>query len=526
MSSYDVLLVGGGHNGLVAAAQLARAGLKTLVLERRATIGGAAVTDEFHPGFRCSTLAHVAQPARSVIDALHLASHGLELIDPDPWMFAPARDGRALVLSRDESRSAESIAQFSHNDAQAYREFRNTLGRITAVVRDAMAASPPEIDQPSRASVWPLLRLAQKLRGLGKKDAYRLMRWGPMPAADFASEWFESEPLRAVVAAPGIFGTAFGPRSAGSTAVLLMHMASSDGAGAPRLVRGGLGALTAAMAKAAQAAHAGIRVNAGVQRITVANGRVTGVTLASGEELQANVVVSNADPRRTLLGMIDPVELEPSFLARMRAYRSAGNVFKLNLALSGLPSFAGLPASGSGRLLSGRIHIGPDLDYLERAFDASKYGACSGQPYLDITIPSVSDPDMAPAGGHVMSICAQFAPLKLRDGDWSSAGAAFADTIVETLAHYAPNIKKLIVHRQIITPKDLEASYALTGGHIFHGELALDQVFTMRPLLGWARYRTPIAGLYLCGSGTHPGYGVTGLSGLNASREILRDIGK
>ena len=246
--------------------------------------------------------------------------------------------------------------------------------------------------------------------------------------------------------------------------------------------------------------------------------------LTSGEELRATTVVSNADPRRTLLGMVDPVELEPGFLARIRSYRSAGNVAKINLALRELPRFTALPSSGDARALAGCIHIGPDLEYLERAFDASKYGTFSPRPYLDVAIPSISDPTLAPAGAHVMSINAQFAPYRLRGTDWTAAGPLLADAVIDTLSQYAPNLRSLIIHRQVITPVDLESAYGLTGGHIFHGELALDQLFTMRPLLGWARYRMPIAGLYLCGAGTHPGYGVSGLSGLNASREILKDV--
>jgi phytoene dehydrogenase-like protein len=362
--------------------------------------------------------------------------------------------------------------------------------------------------------------MGRRFRGLGKKDGYRLLRWAPMSAADFVSEWFESEPLRAVIAAGGIFGTASGPRSAGSAAVLLMRMASGDGR--RRLVRGGLGSLTAALASAARAAGAEIRTNAEVRRIHVKDGRATGVMLASGEQLQAKVVVSNADPRRTLLGLIDPVELEPGFLARIRSYRATGTVAKINLALSGLPNFAALP--GDVRALGGFIHIGPELDYLERAFDASKYGAWSPRPYLDVTIPSVTDPTLAPPGAHVMSITAQYAPYHLRFAEWTDASAKFADAAIDTLAQYAPGLASLILHRQVISPVDLESTYGLTGGHIFHGELALDQLFTMRPLLGWARYRTPIRGLYMCGAGTHPGDGVSGLSGLNAAREILKDL--
>jgi phytoene dehydrogenase-like protein len=300
----------------------------------------------------------------------------------------------------------------------------------------------------------------------------------------------------------------------------LMRLAAGDGR--QRLVRGGLGGLTAALASAARSAGAEIRTNAEVRRIRVTDGRATGVTLASGEELDAKAVVSNADPRRTLLGLIDPVELEPGFLQRLRNYRAAGTVAKINLALSALPDFIAL--RGNAAALGGFIHIGPELDYLERAFDASKYGAWSPRPYLEVTIPSLTDPTLAPAGAHVLSITAQYAPYRLRDAAWSDASSGFADAAIDTLAEYAPNLRSLIVHRQVITPSDLESKYGMTGGHIFHGELALDQLFTMRPLLGWARYRTPIHRLYMCGAGTHPGYGVSGLSGLNAAREILKDL--
>jgi phytoene dehydrogenase-like protein len=519
VSAYDIIVVGGGHNGLVAASRLADAGRKVLVLERRPMVGGAVITQELCPGFRCSTLAHVVQPAQGVIRELRLIEHGLDLIHPDPWLFAPCADGRGLVLGRDDAASAASIAQFSERDARRYPEFRETMGRIVAFVAGVLAGPPPDIDDSSYRDLWELLKIGRRFRGLGKPDGYRLLRWGPMPVADFVSEWFESEPLRAACAASGIFGTAFGPRSAGSTAVLLMQMAG----GIPSLVRGGAGALSAALASVARAGGVEIRTDAEVRRIEVREGRAIGVTLASGEELRAGAIVSNADPRRTLLDLIDPIELEPAFLNRIRSYRCSGTVAKINLALSGLPAFTALRSSNSTAALSGRIHIGPDLEYLERAFDASKYGAYSSRAYLDVTIPSIAEPDLAPSGSHVMSICAQFAPYRLRDTDWAAAGPAFADAVVDTLSEYAPDLRRLIVHRQVITPSELESTYGLTGGHIFHGELALDQLFSMRPLLGWGRYRTPIAGLYLCGAGTHPGYGVSGLSGLNASREVLKD---
>jgi phytoene dehydrogenase-like protein len=516
----DVIVVGGGHNGLTAASVLARRGVKTLVLESRSIVGGAAITDELHPGFRISTLAHAAGPAASLMTELQLAEHGLELIGPDPYLSAPLPDGRGLTLGVDVDATADNIAQFSAHDARRYPEFCATLARIRAFTADLMGTTPPHIERPSNTDMWSMLKMGRRFRGLGKKDAYRLMRWAPMSSADFVSEWFESEPLRAVIAAGGIFGTAFGPRSAGSAAVLLMSMGTGDGR--RRLVKGGLGSLTSALASAARAAGAVIRTNAEVRRINIKEGRAVGVTLSTGEEMPARVVVSNADPRRTLLGMVDPVELAPGFLARMRNYRAVGTVAKINLALSALPDFPAL--SGDTRRLGGFIHIGPDLDYLERAFDAAKYGNWSPRPYLDITVPSVMDPTLAPAGGHVMSITAQYAPYRLRDTTWPDASAAFADATIDLLSEYAPNLKSFILHKQVITPADLEATYGLTGGHIFHGELALDQLFTMRPLLGWARYRTPIGGLYLCGAGTHPGYGVSGLSGLNAAREILRDL--
>ncbi len=517
----NVIFVGGGHNGLAAATLLARKGVKTIVLERQPIVGGAAITSELCPGFKISTLAHAAQPAAALLSELKLADHGLELIDPDPYLFAPLLDGRSLLLGHDEAASAASIRNFSVADARRYHEFCSTIERIRALVSHVMATTPPEIEQPSSTDLWSMLMMGRRFRGLGKKDAYSLLRWAPMSAADFVSEWFESEPLRAAIAAGGIFGTAFGPRSAGSTAVLLLRMSAGDGR--RRLVRGGLGALTSSLAAAARAAGVEIRVDAQVDRIDIRNGRATGVTLHSGEEMSAGAVVSNADPRRTMLGLVDPVALDPGYLARMRSYRAAGRVLKINLALSALPQFTASP--DDRRALGGFIHIGPDLDYLERAFDASKYGHWSPRPHLDITIPSLTDPALAPPGAHVMSISAQFAPYHLNGDDWTTAAAAFADAAVDTLSEYAPDIKRLILERQVITPAELESKYGLTGGHIFHGELALDQLFTMRPLLGWARYRTPIQGLYLCGAGTHPGYGVSGLSGLNAAREILKDLG-
>jgi phytoene dehydrogenase-like protein len=412
-------------------------------------------------------------------------------------------------------------------DAAKYANFAAELARAAGIASRLQSLTPPDIRKPSRDDLWEFLKLGRKFRGLGKKEMMRLIRWGPMAVADFAAEFFETDLLRAIVAARGIFGAAMGPWSAGSTALLLLRAGSDPHpSGNSASPRGGLGALTAAMAAAAKQAGAEIRTSAEVAQILVKNGAVTGVLLTSGEEIAAKAVVSGADPHRTFLGLLDPVHLPPSFVVKMQHYRTQGTVAKLNLALDGLPTFKAVANSAvpAEAALAGRIHIGPGIDYLERAFDHSKYGEFSTAPYLDVMIPSVSDPSLAPPGKHVMSIHMQFAPFKLKNGNWASQRDALRDTIIKTLAEYAPDLPGKILSAQTITPADLESEYGLTGGHPFHGELSLDQIFTMRPLLGWARYRTPVRGLYVCGSGTHPGNGLTGASGANAAREILRDL--
>lgn len=525
----DIVILGGGHNALITAYYLAKKGFKPLVLERRAIVGGAAVTEEFHPGFRCSTLAHAAGPLLpEIVRDMQLARHGLKMIDPDMQLFAPAPDGRALRLYKNEDQSVRSIEPFSKKDATKYRELQKALATVSAIVRDLISLTPPVIEKPSGEDLWKLLKVGRKVRGLGKKDMMRLIRWGPMAVADFAAEFFEADLLRGIVAARGIFGAVMGPWSAGSTALLLLRSAvDSSAAGSSARPIGGMGALTAALAAAAKEAGAEIRTNADVKQILVKRGAAIGVVLSTGEEIAATAVVSGADPRRTFLGLLDPVHLPPSFVVKMQHFRAQGTVAKLNLALDALPNFTALKLSESAdanAALAGRIHIGPGIDYLERAFDHSKYGEFSSAPYLDVMIPSIGDTSLAPANKHVMSIYMQFAPYKLKQSDWSQQRDALRDTIIKTLAEYAPDLPAKILAAQILTPKDLEDTYALTGGHPFHGELALDQIFTMRPLLGWARYRTPVKGLYLCASGTHPGTGLTGASGANAAREILKDL--
>jgi phytoene dehydrogenase-like protein len=522
----DVVIIGGGHNGLVTAFYLAQAGFKPLVLERRAITGGAAVTEEFHPGYRCSTLAHSAGPIQpEIMRDMQLEKHGLKLISGEVGVVSLTPEGRALVLYRDTKRAAQEIAKFSAKDAASYPGLQESLRKMGSVIGRALRLTPPDIDDPSKGDLWAMLQTGRALRKLGKKDLYRLLRWGPMAVADLVSEYFETELLRATVAARAIFGTFLGPWSAGSALVLLIRAAGDpQPAGSSWFAAGGTGSITQAMTSAAKAAGAEVRTGAEVAAIRVKDGVAVGVVLKSGEEIAARAIISNADPKRTLLKLVDPIHLAPGFAQKLQHYRAMGTVAKVNLALSGLPSFAALK-NGASTALAGRLQIGHEIDYLERAFDESKYGNFSRQPYLEVTIPSLSDPSLAAAGKHVMSIYMQYAPYKLK-GDWDSQRAALGETVVQALAAYAPDLPQLIEHLQVITPKDLEDTYGLTGGHIFHGELALDQFFTMRPLLDWARYRTPIANLYLCGSGTHPGAGLTGGSGANAAREIIRDLKK
>jgi phytoene dehydrogenase-like protein len=524
----DVIIVGGGHNGLVTAFYLAKAGYKPLVLERRSQVGGAAITEEFHPGFRCSKLAHNAGPLRAdIVRDMQLQKHGLTLTTPDVSTVSLLPDGRALVLYADATKSAAEIAHWSPKDAASYGDFGAALGKIGKVIGEALALTPPNIDNPNSGDLWGMLKTGRSIRNLGKKDLYRVLRWGPMAAADLVAEFFDTEPLRATIAARGIFGTFLGPWSAGSSLVLLLRAAADPTpAGSAQFPAGGIGAITQAMAVATQQAGAEIRTDAEIAGIRVKDGVATGVVLKSGEEIAARAVVSNADPKRTLMRLVDPAHLSPDFIQKIKNYRSMGTVAKVNLALSALPEFTALKTKGNADLLKGRIQISPEIDYLERAFDESKYGNFSRNPYIEMTFPSLSDPSLAPAGQHVMSIYMQYAPYKLKDGDWESQRKALGETVVKTIAQYAPDLPQSILRHQIITPKDLEDTYGLTGGHIFHGELALDQFFTMRPLLDWARYQTPIERLYLCGSGTHPGTGLTGVSGANAAREILKALRK
>ena len=506
-----------------------------MLVEQRDGLGGAASTAEFHPGFRSSVLAHSVGPLLPHIAAdMQLSRHGLEMMEPGVRLAAVHPDGRAFALYSDAQRSVESLRRLSPADAEGYTRLAGVLERAASVTAPLLSLTPPAIDAltDNLPDFWKFLHTGRSFRKLGRKEMFQLLRWPPMAVADFVSEFFETELVRATIAARAIFGTAAGPWSAGTAATFLLRAAADPHPAGPSAVpRGGMGALAAAMAAAAREAGAEIRTTAAVAQILVRDGAAAGVALTTGEEIAAKAVVSSADPKRTFLRLVDPVHLDPFFLQQIRNYRSFGNVAKVNLALGALPEFPAISrleseGAGAGKILIGRLHIGHELDYLERAFDASKYGTISEQPVLEVSVPSLLDPALAPPGKHVMSIYAQFAPYKLREGEsWEKFGNRehLLKTVIKTLAVHAPKLPDSIEAAEVITPLDLERDYGLTGGHIFHGDLALDQLFTMRPTLDAARYRAPIRGLYICGSGTHPGTGITGASGANAAREILRD---
>ena len=525
-----VVLIGGGHNALITAFYLAKGGFKPTVLERREVVGGGAVTEEFHPGFHVSALAHTLGPLRAdVARELRLENHDLQVFRPDPRLFAPAPDGKALLFYGDAAKTAGAISHLSAKDGARYAEFAATLEKIAAVIGQIAAITPPGIDKPSPEDFWNLLKTALNIRGLGKNGIFDLLRWGPMVVADFVSEFFDTELLRAAIAARGIFGANLGPWSAGSTTVLLLRAAADPHpVGSAAFPRGGLGEFSRALAEATKAAGAEIRTNAEVTEIRTKGNAVTGVVLTNGEEIACEAVVSGVDPKRTFFHLVDPTILDPTFALRMRNFRARGNVAKVHLALGDLPNFPAVASvvgpDGYRSALSGRIHIGHEIDYLEKAFDASKYGEISSAPYLDVTIPTVLDPSLAPEGKHVLSAYFQFAPYRLKEGSWSERRGELANTVIKTLSIYSPNLANLVEAAHVITPADLEQTYGYTGGHIFHGELALDQIFTMRPVLDWARYQTPVRGLFLCGNGTHPGNGLTGASGANAAREIIHEL--
>ena len=519
---YDAIVIGGGHNGLVAAAYLARAGRKVLVLERRLVLGGAAVTEEVFPGFKFSVFSYVVSLLRpEIIRDLDLPRHGLQIL-PLESTVTPLENGDYLAGWADPDETRRELCRHSPKDAEAMIVFGRLMQHMAMAVKPILSMVPPDPASLAPSDLRGLLRLGRHFRSLGAERFHALYKLMTMSSADYLDEWFEFDPLKATKSASGIIGTFLGPRSPGSAYVLLHHyMGEIDGAfRAWGFQKGGTGAISNAVADAARAYGAVIRTDAAVERVMTRNGTATGVALASGEEIAAPIVVSGLDPRRTLTQLVDPKEMPADLVEGVRRYKFRGSSGKVNLALDGLPDLSCLP--GLGPHLRGAISISPSIEYLERAYDDAKYGEFSRHPYLDIVIPSMIDPGMAPPGKHVMSIFVQYAPYHLNGGWTDARQEAFGDAVVDTLARFAPNIKSLILHRQVLTPADIERITGLTEGNIFQGELALHQLFFLRPVPEWAKYRTPIRGYWQCGAGTHPGGGIMGASGHLAALEILR----
>jgi phytoene dehydrogenase-like protein len=519
---YDVVVIGAGHNGLVHAAYLAHAGRKVLVVEQRHVVGGAAVTEEIFPGFRFSVCSYVVSLLRpEIIRELELPRHGLEILPLD-GTFTPMPGGNYLWRTNDHAQTRQEIARHSRRDAEAYEEFGKAMLPMCRFVKPLLGMTPPDPTALAPGDLRKLFGLLRRFQALSSEEQYRLAQLMTMSVADLLDQWFETDALKATMAASGIIGTFLGIRSPGTAYVLLHHyMGEIDGAfRAWGLSRGGTGAISEAIASAAREAGAEIRLESPVAKIQVKGGRAAGVTLASGEEIESAAVSSSLDPRQTFLRLLESGELPGEFLEEVKRYKFRGSSGKVNLALDALPEFTCLP--GPGRHLRGAISISPSTEYMERAYDEAKYGRFSRRPYIDLVIPSLTDPSVAPPGKHVLSCFVQYAPYHLNGADWAEQREAFGDAVIDAIAEYAPNIRRIILGRQVLTPLDLERMIGLSEGNIFQGELSLEQMFFLRPVPGWARYRTPVRGLYLCGAATHPGGGIMGAPGRLAAMEILK----
>jgi phytoene dehydrogenase-like protein len=522
-SRYDAIVIGAGHNGLVTACYLARAGMHVLVLERRHVVGGACVTEETFPGFKVSTAAYVNSLFHTaIVRDLKLAHYGYEVIARDPSSFTPFPDRRSLLMGPDADMTRKEIAKFSVRDAERYPRYEAMLERVAALVEPTLTMAPPDLMKPRLRDLRTLLSLGRSFRRLGDSagETVEILTGAARPILD---RWFESEELKGTLATDAVIGAMASPSMPGTAYVLFHHVMGESGGerGVWAYVRGGMGGLTQALAAAGRGLGADIRCDSEVARILVRDGRAVGVALDTGDEFHAPIVASNADARVTFLRLLDRSALPEAFVAGVERIDYASASLKINVALAELPSFRALPGTAPGPHHRGTIHICPDQDYIERAFDDAKYGRPSAAPVLECTIPSVVDPTVAPPGRHLMSMFVQYAPYELRDGSWDDRREAFADRCFDLLDEYAPNFKRAVLDRQVLTPLDLERVFNLTGGNIFQGAMTPGQLFAFRPVPGHARYRTPLGGLYLCGAAAHPGGGVMGTPGLNAAREIL-----
>jgi phytoene dehydrogenase-like protein len=523
-TTHDAIIVGGGHNGLTCAAYLAKAGRKVLVLERRHILGGATVSEEIHPGFIFSSCSYVVSLLRpQIIRDLELARHGLEILPLD-WTFSPFEDGTSLLRGPDADMNRRNIARFSPRDAERYPLFGQAMSELGRLVKPLIEAPTLEPSKLDLSTISELLRMGKHFKGLGEDWMAANLKMMTMSAVDFLGEWFESERLIGPMSVSGIIGTFLGARSPGTAYVLLHHyMGEIDGAfRAWGLQKGGTGALAMAIARSARALGAEIKTECPVDKILMSGGEARGVVLENGDAYHARAVVSGADPHRTFLGMVGEDRLDGEFAKQIKRFKMRGSSGKVNLALDSLPEFPGLEKDSPA--LKGDITFAPSVDYLERAYDDAKYGRFSRQPFMDCVIPSLTDPSVAPPGKHVMSIFVQYAPYKLKEGpaDWENQRDAFGDAVIDTLERFSPGIGNRILHRHVLTPWDMEKTYGLTEGNIFHGELSLEQLAFMRPAAGWARYKTPIRKLWLCGSGAHPGGGIMAAPGQLCARTMLK----
>jgi phytoene dehydrogenase-like protein len=523
-ASYDAIVIGGGHNGLVNAAYLAKAGLRTVVLERRHVVGGAAITEELRPGFQFTTFSYALSLLRpQIIHELDLVRHGfMPLLMPST--FCPMENGDSLVMGQDRNENIKEIARHSQRDADAYDQYSHDVTMVVRAIKPLVDSIPPNLWDTSPEGLAELASLATHLRGLDRKVLHDLVRLLTGSAADFLDDYFESEILKGWLSSSSIIGSKVGPMSQGSGLVLLFHnMGEHDGElGSWSFHKGGNGGFTQVLARAAQAFGAKIMMNAEVDRVITSHGRATGVALANGTELHAKVVVSAADPRRTFTQFVDERELPLDLVENLRRFRYQGTSSKVNFALDGLPRY---PSLGDRHdMFRGFTNVAPSMEYLERAFDEAKYGWYSTRPYIDGAIQSTLDPDMAPPGKHVMSCFVHYTPYHLRGSDWPNEREKMADNVQRTLESFFPGFGDLVLQREVVTPLDIEQVAGLPEGNIFHGEFLAPQMYFFRPAPGWNQYRTPIDGYYQCGSGTHPGGCVSGGPGRLASQQILRDL--